>query len=210
MGRKIVITLARQYCSGGLKVGKRLAEELGIHCYDSEMFRLVSDDRAMRDSLVAHDARIKDTLLYDVARKTYDDHPDDELDDPDELLAMRNLFTYQSDIIRGLAERESCVIIGRCANYILKDREDTVSVFVHAPMDFRVRRASSIHNMPEEELAPFIRSMDERKVSYYHVYTGGDWMSVEDYDISLDTSKLGIRGAAELIRGYLDLRFPDA
>lgn len=209
MERKIVITLARQYCSGGLKVGKRLAEELGINCYDSEMFRLVSDDKAMTDCEVAHDARIKDTALFDIAKKTYEEQSDDAFAEEDEQLLMRNLYAYQSDIIRGLAEKESCVIVGRCANYILKDREDTISVFVHAPMDFRVRRASSIHNMPEPELESFIRSKDERKASYYHIYTGGDWQDASGYDLSLDTSKMGIRGCAELIRKYLEIRFPN-
>ena len=207
--KKIVITLARQYCSGGLKVGKRLAEELGIYCYDSEMFRLVSDDKAMTDNEVAHDARIKDTSLFDVAKKTYEERPGEELADEDESLLMRNIFSYQSDIIRGLAEKESCVIVGRCANYILRDREDTISVFVHAPMDFRIRRASSIHNMPEKNLESFIRSMDEKKEDYYHMYTGGSWSDVEGYDLSVDTSKLGIRGAAELIRKFIALRFPE-
>ena len=204
--RKVVITVARQYCSGGLKVGKRLAEELGINCYDSEMFRLVSDDKAMNDNEVAHDARLKDTALFETAKKAYEEQEGDLAND-DEFLRMRNIFTYQSGIIRRLAEKESCVIVGRCANCILKDREDTVSVFIHAPMDFRMRRASSIHNMPEKELESYIRSMDERKASYYHIYTGGDWQNVEEYDLSLDTSKLGIRGAAEMIRKYLEARF---
>ena len=209
MERKIVITLSRQYCSGGLKVGKRLAEDLGINCYDSEMFRLVSDGKAMTDNEVAHDARIKDTLLFDVAKKTYEEHSSDELTEADEILFMRNLFSYQSEIIRGLAEKESCVIIGRCANFILKDRPDTISVFVHAPMDFRIRRASSIHNLPQDELASYIRSVDERKASYYHNYTGGNWQDVENYDLSLDTSKMGIRGCAEMLRKYLEIRFPE-
>ena len=209
MERKIVITIARQYCSGGLKVGKRLAEELGINCYDSEMFRLVSDDKAMTDNEVAHDARIKDTALFDIAKKTYEEQSDDAFSQEDELLLMRNLYAYQSDIIRGLAEKESCVIVGRCANYILKDRDDTISVFVHAPMEFRIRRASSIHNMSEPELERYIRNKDERKASYYHIYTGGDWQDASGYDLSLDTSKMGIRGCAEMIRKYLEIRFPD-
>ena len=207
MDKKVVITISRQYGSGGLKVGKRVAEELGICCYDSEMFRLVSDDSAMHDSHVAHDARIKDTSLFDVAKKTYDEHPDDELLEKDEQLLMKNLFEYQSDIIRGLADRESCVIVGRCSNYILRDREDTVNVFVHAPMDFRIRRASSIHNMAEQELENYIRGMDERRSDYYHIYTGEEWLDVSHYELSLDTGRLGIRGAADMIRRYLEVRF---
>jgi cytidylate kinase len=207
--KKVVITLARQHGSGGLKVAKRLAEELGICCYDSEMFRLVSDDEAMHDTRVAHDARIKDTHLFDVAKETYDEHPDDELLEKDELILMRNMFEYQSDIIRKLAEQESCVIVGRCANYILKDREDTISVFIHAPMDFRLRRASSIHNLPEKELENYVRNTDERRASYYHIYTGGNWLDASNYELSLDASQFGIRGCAEMIRKYLEIRFPD-
>ncbi len=208
MDRKIVITIARQYCSGGMKVGKRLAEELGICCYDSEMFRLVSNDRAMTDSGIASDDRIKDTSLFAVAKTTYDKRDTAELEESDEILQMRNIFDYQSEIIRSLADKESCVIIGRCANYILKDREDTVSIFIHAAMDFRVRRASSIHNMPEKELERYIRSVDERKAAYYHNYTGGSWQDAEGYDLSLDTSRMGIRDCADLIRKYLEIRFP--
>ncbi|MBQ9871082.1 MAG: cytidylate kinase-like family protein [Eubacterium sp.] len=207
--KKVIITIARQHCSGGLKVGKRLAEELGINCYDSEMFRLVSDDKAMHDSHVAHDARIKDTSLYDVAQETFSEHEDEEFREKDEMLLMKNLFSYQSDIIRRLADQESCVIVGRCANDILADRDDTVSVFLWAPMEFRLKRASSIKNMPEEELEGYIRGVDERRASYYHNYTGGDWLDVTNYELSLDVSRYGIRGSAELIRKYLEMRFPD-
>ena len=206
--KKVVITLARQHGSGGLKIAKRLAEELGICCYDSEMFRLVSNDEAMHDNLVAHDARIKDTHLFDVAKATYEEHPDDELREQDELILMRNMFEYQSDIIRKLAKQESCVIVGRCANYILKDREDTISVFIHAPMEFRLRRASSIHNLPEKELEAYVRNTDERRANYYHSYTGGNWLDASNYELSLDSSLFGISGCAEMIEKYLKIRFP--
>ena len=133
MNRKIVITIAREHGSGGLKVGKRVAEELGINCYDSEMFQLVSDSKNLRDNHVAHDDRIKGTSLFSVARTKYADHEGEELPkESDDFLSMKDLFEYQSEIIRALADKEPCVIVGRCSNYILKDRADVISVFIHA------------------------------------------------------------------------------
>lgn len=209
MDKKIVVTLARQHYTGGLKIGKYLAEALGVNCYDSEMLRLVSDDKAMHDSFVAHDARIKDTPLFDVASATLAEHSEEEFDEADEVILMKNLFDYQSDIIRKLAERESCVIVGRCANHILAERDDVVSVFVHAPMEFRKRRASSVRDMSDRELEMHIRNTDERRADYYHRYTGGEWMDVSNYELSVDAGKYGIRGSADFIRRYLEVRFAE-
>ena len=128
MEKKIVVTLARQHYTGGLKVGKYLAEALGVNCYDSEMLRLVSDDQAMHDSYVAHDSRIKGTSLFDVATIAYREREEGEFSDPETM--MKNIFDYQSDIIRKLAEKESCVIVGRCANYILRERIRSVYLFM--------------------------------------------------------------------------------
>lgn len=202
--KKVIITISREYCSGGLKVGKRLAEDLGISCYDSEMFRLVSDNANMKDDIVAHDDRIKDTSLFSVAKERYHG---DLMQTADEMVSMRNLYEYQSDIIQELARRESCVIVGRCSNYILRDRTDTVSVFIHAPLDFRVMRAASIHYMPESELRRYVTKVDERKADYYHMHTGEDWHDISGYELSLDTEKLGIRGCADRIRDYITIRF---
>jgi len=207
---KFVITIARQYCAGGRKVGKLLAEELGIDCYDSEMFRLVSDNKNMETDVIAHDARIKDTLLYDVAREVYEEPlPNPEVDDilVDKLadsVSMRNLYDYQSHIITELANRESCIIIGRCANYILKDRPNVLNVFIHAPIGFRLKRAASIHYMDQMELRNYLAKVDERKADYYLNYTGTEWMDISNYDLSIDTGKLGIRGAVELIERYIN------
>jgi len=204
--KKRIITIARQYSSGGLKVGKRLAEEMGISCYDSEMFRIVSSGQNMRDKDVAHDDRIKDTSLFDIARERYKDYGEEGLaTDMDDILPFRNIYDYQSDIIRSLAEKEPCVLVGRCADYILRDRKDVLRVFIHAPMNFRMRRASSVHALPDEELIAFINKKDEKKASYYHEYTGGNWESAVNYDLSLDTSELGIHGCVDRIIAYLNI-----
>lgn len=196
---KVIVTISRQYCSGGLKVGKILAEELGISCYDSEMFRIVSTPSGLDQEKASTDGGTVGSSLVEVA----DSHRSDIPDYSDELVSLRNLYDYQSDLIRELAEKESCVIVGRCSNYILKDRTDTLSVFVHAPLDFRAGRAMTIHNMEEEELKRYILQMDQKKADYYHEYTGEDWQDAAGYELSLDSSRYGLRGCVDRIRRYL-------
>ena len=211
---KFVITIAREYCSGGQKIGTRLAEELGVNCYNSEMFRLVSKNENMRDDVVSHDDRIKDTSLFDVAKEIYSDPLPtrdvkdvltDKIEDEDVVL-IKNLYDYQSEIIVELAKRESCIIVGRCANYILKDNPNAINVFIHAPIGFKLKRAQSRHYMPENELRNYLAKVDERKADYYFKYTGCDWTDIKNYDISLDTSKYGISGCVELIKKFLELK----
>lgn len=200
-----VITIAREYGSGGLKVGKRLAEQLGICCYDSEMLTLVSDSSKMRDSRVAHDDRIKNTALFEVASKRYDGS--DLPKESDDFISMRNLFDYQSDIIRELADKESCVIVGRCANYILRDRKDTVSIFIHAPLAHRMKRVSTMHSMTERELESYINSIDRHRESYYKYYTDHEWSDAREYDLTLNSEALGIQKCVDGIVSYIQLRF---
>ncbi|MEE3399689.1 MAG: cytidylate kinase-like family protein [Eubacterium sp.] len=211
---KFVITIAREYCSGGQKIGTRLAEELGVNCYNSEMFRLVSKNENMKDDAVAHDDRIKDTSLFDVAKAIYTDPlPSPEVDDvlttkiaDDDMVYIRNIYDYQSEIITELAHRESCIIVGRCANYILKDNPNAINVFVHAPIGFKMKRAASRHYMPENELRNYLAKVDERKADYYFKYTGCEWTDIKNYDLSLDTSKLGISGCVDMIKKFLEIK----
>ena len=211
---KFVITIAREYCSGGQKIGTRLAEELGVNCYNSEMFRLVSKNENMKYDAVAHDDRIKDTSLFDVAKAIYTDPlPSPEVDDvlttkiaDDDMVYIKNIYDYQSEIITELAHRESCIIVGRCANYILKDNPNAINVFVHAPIGFKMKRAASRHYMPENELRNYLAKVDERKADYYFKYTGCEWTDIKNYDLSLDTSKLGISGCVDMIKKFLEIK----
>ena len=211
---KFVITIAREYCSGGQKIGTRLAETLGVNCYNSEMFRLVSKNENMKDDAVAHDAMIENTSLFDVAKSVYTEPlPTPEVDDflttkfeDDDMVYIRNIYDYQSEIITELAHRESCIIVGRCANYILKDNPNAIHVFVHAPIGFKLKRASSRHYMPEMELRNYLAKVDERKADYYFKYTGCEWTDIKNYDLSLDTSKYGISGCVELIQKFLEIK----
>jgi len=206
MSRKFVITIAREYCSGGKKIGKRLAEELGVSCYDSEMFQLVSTAKNLKDGAVAKDSRIQGTNLYEAASRELNGQDLDSFLASSEI-RISNLFEYQSEIIRILAEGESCVIVGRAANYILKDRKDVVRIFIHAPQSFRLKRASSIHHMSEAELRGYIKMIDDKRADYYKSYTGREWKDVEDYDLSLDVGRYGIQGCVDFIKKYVENEF---
>ena len=202
MSRKFVITIAREYCSGGKKIGKRLAEELGVSCYDSEMFQMVSTAKNLKEGIAEKSSGAEGAKLYEAARRELNGQ------DLDSFLAnseirISNLFEYQSEIIRILAEGESCVIVGRAANYILKDQKDVVRIFIHAPLSFRLKRASSIHHMSEPELRSYLKKIDDKRADYYKHYTNQDWRDVSDYDLSIDVSRYGIQGCVDFIKKYI-------
>jgi cytidylate kinase len=134
MDKKYVITIARGYGSGGRTIGKMLSEELGIPYYDRDLLRLASDDSGINEELFAKaDEKLKKSLLFKIARNIYKG----ELipPDSDDFVSNDNLFNYQAKIIKELAETESCIIIGRCADFILKDYPNVVRLFVHAPLE---------------------------------------------------------------------------
>ena len=135
MEKNIVITIARQYGSGGRTIAQMLSERLGIHYYDKELLKLASEDSGINEDLFRNaDEHVKTTQLFKIAHSVYKG----ELIPPesDDFTSMENLFNYQAKIIKDLAEKESCVIIGRCADYVLKDNPNVVSVFVHADEKF--------------------------------------------------------------------------
>ena len=155
-----VITIARQYGSGGKTVGKMLAEDLGIHFYDREIILLDSDESGISEQLFgAADETPKSGLLGRIAKKVYTGEvlPPDS----DDFVSTDNLFNYQAKIIKQLAEEESCVIIGRCADYVLKDYDHVVSVFVHGPFDFCLEQPMKKFSKTEDELRRFIQKKDK-------------------------------------------------
>ena len=203
---KCVITIARQYGSGVITVGEMLAKDLGIHYYDKELMKLASDDSGINEALfVKADEKVKSTLLFRAARNAYNG----ELIPPesDDFVSNDNLFNYQAKIIKQLAEEESCVIIGRCADYILKDYENVFSVFVHAPRDFCIEQASKKHSMTTREIEKFIIKTDKRRADYYKYHTGREWTDARNYDLCLDSSKLGFERCVEEIKAYMRVRF---
>ena len=206
MKEKIIITIARQYGSGGRTVGKMLAEKLGIHFYDKELMKLASEDSGTNEALFANaDEKIKSTSLFRIAHNSY--HGELIPPESDDFVSTQNLFNYQAKIIKGLAEEESCVIVGRCADFILKDYDNVLSVFIHAPHEYCMEQAAKKHSMPSKELEKFIIKTDKHRADYYKYYTGREWTDARNYDLCLDSSKLGYDRCVEEIISYINVRF---
>jgi len=205
-GLNTVITIAREYGSGGRTIGEMLAKDLNIHYYDKELMKLASDDSGINEALFAKaDEKIKATSLFRIAKSAYSG----ELIPPesDDFVSNDNLFNYQAKIIRELAEEESCVIIGRCSDYILKDYDNVLSVFIHAPLDFCLEQAAKKHSMSPKELEKFVERTNKRRAEYYKYYTGRNWTDAKNYDLCLDSSKLGFERCVEEIKAYMNVRF---
>ena len=204
--KKFVITVARGYGSGGRTIGRMLAEELGISFYDRELLRLASDDSGINEELFAKaDEQLKKSLLFKIAKKAYKG----ELIPPDrdDFVSNENLFNYQAKIIKELAQQESCVIVGRAADYILKDFDNVVKVFVHAPLEDCIRTLKEMTGKSEKELEKQIISIDKRRAEYYKYFTGRNWNDARNYDLCLNSSQLGFRKCVDIVKAYLDIRF---
>ena len=206
MDKKIVITIARQYGSGGKTIGKMLAERMQVPFYDKELMRMASDESGISEGLFADaDEKVKNSLLMSIVKNVYSG----ELitPDSDDFTSSDNLFNYQAKIIRELAEQQSCVIIGRCADYVLKDYDNVLSVFVHAPHDFCVEQAGKKHSLNEKELEKLIAKTDRHRAGYYKYHTVREWTDARNYDLCLDSSKLGFERCVDEILAYINVRF---
>lgn len=206
MNENIVITVARQYGSGGKTVGKMVADKLGIPFYSREILRMASEESGINEKLFgAADERLKWSSLFRISKSVYEG----ELlpPDSDDFTSTRNLFNYQAKIIKKLAETESCVIVGRCADYVLRNYPNVMSVFVHADREFCLARAMERNSMTVREMERFIGKTDKYRGEYYKYYTGQDWWDARHYDLCLDSGKLGFEKCMEEILSYRKIRF---
>lgn len=207
MDKKYVITIARQYGSGGRTIGQMLAKELGIEFYDRDLIKKASEDSGISMDLFAEsdEKAVKKGLLGLRHSKSYGG----EVLSPDhsKFTSDENLFNYQAKVIKQLAEQESCIIIGRAADYILKDYDNVLSVFVHAPKDYLLARSAEKLTLTGRELEKYIDSIDKDRAAYYKAHTGREWTDARNYDLCLDSSKLGFERCVEEIIAYMNIRF---
>lgn len=204
VNRKLVITIGRQYGSGGADTGKRLAEDLGIGFYDKNILRLNSDESGIKESYFhLADERAGNKLLYKIIRSLT---PEKDLPSfGSDLISADNLFRFQSEVIKKLAVAESCVIIGRCADYLLQGTEGLVRVFLYADFDVREQRILETELYDPRDVKKNIKRIDKERKDYRRYYTGRDWESMENYDLIINTSKIGVEGAVMIIKDYLEV-----
>ena len=202
----VVITIARQYGSGGRTVGKMLAKDLGISCYGSNLLKMASEESGISEQLFCQlDEKLKNSPFLRLSTDIYtgDLIPPESSD----FVSAKNLFNYQAKVIKRLAKEESCVIIGRAADFILKDSKNVVSVFVHGSEQFNLARAMEQNSMTEAEMEKFIAKTDKYRAEYYKHYTGREWTDARNYDLCLNSSKLGFDKCVEAIKAYIKVRF---
>ena len=205
---RYVITIARQYGSGGRTIGEMLANRLGIHFYDKELMKLASEDSGINERLFnTADEKVKQSVFSKMFKS--DKAYTGEVISPESggFISDDNLFNYQAKVVKELAEKENCVIVGRCADYVLKDYDHVLSVFIHGPKDFCMQEAAKKINLTGKELERFIAKTDKERADYYKYYTGREWTDARNYDLCLDSSKLGFERCVEEIIAYMNVRF---
>ena len=205
MATNLVITIGRQFGSGGRKVGKLLAEKLDIPYYDKELLAEAAKGSGICQEIFEnHDEKPTRSLLFSLVTgmQMHGDPGSMYMDMP----LNHKIFLAQFDAIRRIASEGPCVIVGRCADYVLRDNPNAVSVFVKADIHQRVERAVSLYGVDPAKAEETVRKADKQRASYYNYYATATWGDVNNYDLCVDTGKLGIEGTVELIEQYLRLR----
>ena len=191
--KKHVIALGRQFGSGGREIGRKLSESLGFAYYDRELLKLAAERAEVGEELFADkDEKAGNPWLF---KAFYQGGPKVKQGQSAEDV----LFQMQSEIIRELAEKEDCIIVGRCADYILEDRDDVLNVFVHAGKDYRAKRIVLLYGETDKPPAKRLAEKDKKRALNYRHYTGREWGNVHNYDLSLDSGRLTPEGCVEII-----------
>lgn len=192
-----VITIGRQFGSGGREIGQKLAARLGIGYYDKELLHEIEKATGLRaDFISTGDEQPHGVWAHALAGVLYDG-----------IHTQEQIFRFQSETIRRLAEKESCVIVGRCADYILRDHPGRVDTFVHAPLDFCVERLRATDGIPPDKGAELAVRMNKKRAAYYNYNTDKKWGSIVSYHLTVDSSVLDIDGTVELIAGFVQRKW---
>ena len=199
MNDKIIITIARQYGSGGREIGEKVAEKLGIKLYDKELITKAATKGSLDENVTKlADESAANSLLYTLAMGS--NVLGTTMHFGYKMPLNDKLFILQSEVIKECAKEESCVIIGRCADYVLRDEENLFRIFIYGDLDHRQARVAARHpELKSSQIIDVINKTDKRRSSYYNFYTGNKWGKYDNYDIAINSSTLGIDGAAELI-----------
>lgn len=199
-----VICISRQVASGGHEIGQRLAEELQIPMYDSEIIaECVKKTGLVKTLIQNHDERARDSLLYSIVMGCY---PHQHVGSAYMEAPGDRVFQAQTEVIRDFAEKGPCVMIGRCAGEILHDNPKCCRVFIYAGMDFRRERAVERYGYDPRKAEHLLRQKDRERASYYMHYANCQWGSRESFDLAVDSSKCGVDGAVKTIIAFAESR----
>ena len=200
-----IYTIGRGFGSGGREVGEKLAAKLGIKLYDKELLQQAAKDSGFCEEIFEnHDEKPTNSFLYSLVMDTYSVSGYSAAPFLDMPLNHK-VFLAQFETIKKIAEKESCVIVGRCADYALSDNPDCINIFIHADLDVRIKNVSRNLNITENKARDIINKTDKQRASYYNYYTSKKWGDSKSYNLSLDAGKLGTDNCVEMILKFREL-----
>ena len=189
--KKTIITIEREYGSGGRGIGKKIAEKLGIKYYDGELLSLVAKESGYTEEFIKqNDQKRTQSLLYHL-------YIGSQI-----LPASDMIFIAQSRVIKDLYNKESCVIVGRCADYVLRDCDNVIKVFIHAPLESRMERVKSGYGEKAENYKAYVQKKDKSRIAYFNYFADDSWGRADAYDITVN-SDVGIDKTVDIIVDYI-------
>lgn len=204
ISKKFIVTIARGYGSGGRTIGKMLADRLGVKFYDKDLIRMASDVSGINESLFGQsDEKTKSGVFGKPG--VYKG----EVIAPGKsgFISEENLFNYQAMVIKQIAEEGSCVIVGRCADYVLRDDPSVVRVFIYADEEACIKNAADVKGITDRrEALKTIASTDKERAAYYKAHTGREWIDARNYDICLNSGNLGFDKCVEIITNFIGIK----
>ena len=202
---RFIVTIGRQFGSGGRSIGEKLAKKLGVPFYDKELISIAAKESGMDPEVFAGaDEKAANSLLYSLSMGMYSFGSG--IPTMGDLPVNDKLYILQHKIIKEIASRENCVIVGRCADYVLRDDPDCVNIFIYANMEFRKEQSVKKHGIEESGAEQIINKTDKNRANYYSFYTGRKWGMTENYDLCIDSSKLSEENIVDLLISYINCR----
>lgn len=190
--KNFIVTIAREYGSGGRLIGQQLAEELGVEFYDRKLIALAAKESGFAEEFIEKMEQKKHiSFLYNLYMTSQ------------ELPASEQIFIAESRVIQNLAEKQSCVIVGRCADYVLREKKNCLKVFIHAPLEQRIKRIRTEYHEETPSLEDYVQKQDKNRASYYNFFTQNKWGKAQNYHLSIDSS-MGIPVSVEIIKKLVD------
>ena len=196
---KKIITISREFGSGGRSIAKAVAERLCIPYYDKELVKQVAEETGFHEKFIEHEGEYASStsrLAFAFSSQQAQSHKSG-------MSINDYLWVMQRKVILDIAEKGPCVIVGRCADYILRDRDDVLNVFIHSDMKSRAERIVRLYGESEKSPEKRLEEKDKKRKVYYKHYTGEDWGSIHNHDLVINTSFTGIDGAVEIIKAAL-------
>lgn len=199
-----IITIGRQFGSGGHEISKLLANALGIPCYDKELIILAAQKAGMSPEVFSHvDETATNSFLYAISAGSFQPGIGTPQFQPMQNIPINDkLFWIQTEIIRAKAQEGPCIFVGRCADYVLRDRTDVINIFIRADMPFRAARIMEAEKCSEKEAVDIITRADKKRAKYYNFYTQKRWGAADSYDFVLNNAKLGAEKAVNMIADF--------